>query len=386
LWNRDLPGTYIRSVAAQDVYGLDGTLLEYVWIGDWNGPTAYKIDGRTGDVLITTPAPVNTYGFALDGDGQLWISSLGTPSNSIGRIDTTRCLDDASCADAVCEGEGPPFDDCIKQRIPAPHGTYGITVDFRQRVFVGGSQVGRYDHSAPVGARWQTVAPGAYFHGIAADAVGWVWAAGYDSGVFRVNADDLTINGYVAGSQYSAKGMAVDQDGKIWTINQGHSNATVIVPGDSVGAEVVTAGVGTFVAPYTYSDMTGLQLRLATNPRGWYRRIFEGCESPPNVATTEWRLLFWDADVPPGTALHFRVRTAASRDTLEAATWINVANVPPDSPPANIEIALATAGITPERIMQVEVMLESSRDSITEVITPRVRSFTLSHACVPIIE
>src|SRR5688500_14784353 len=77
VWHTDLPGTYLRAAAAQDIPGLDGTLQEFVWIGDWNGARAIKLDGATGAVLVNTEAPGNPYGFALDAMGQLWVSLVG---------------------------------------------------------------------------------------------------------------------------------------------------------------------------------------------------------------------------------------------------------------------------------------------------------------------
>jgi len=148
------------------------------------------------------------------------------------------------------------------------------------------------------------------------------------------------------------------------------------------------ATVTTGVAPgpslrYTYSDMTGQQLRLATNPFGYYRHIFEGCAD--TVSNTEWRDLAWTAETPPGTLLRFRVRTAATRAGLEAAMWVVVADVPPDVSPADIKAELMAAGVTPRRFLELEVRLESTRTSGTAVVTPRVSSMDVAHVCVPII-
>jgi hypothetical protein len=396
LWNVDFPeADLIRAAAAQDASGPDGEVIPYVWIGAYaagDGSASglvWKLDGTTGARVLQTQGPTYNYGFALDGTGNLWISGLG--NQALGRIDTTRCIDTASCAVATCVGEGPGFDDCIKQQIPAPSGSYGITVDFHQRVWLAGYQgdnrIMRYDPAAAPGSRWGSVMTGFITFGITADASGWVWAAGTTDGVVRVNADTLEyqIVPGTAGIAY-AKGMAVDQTGKIWTINQGGSNdATVIVPGAAIGDYTsVTPGVAATPAyRYTYSDMTGQQLRLATNPFGYYRHIFEGCAE--GVATTEWRDLSWTADVPVGTSTRFRVRTAATRAELDAATWVIVANVPSDPSPADIRGELTRLGITPAHFLELEVRLESTRTSGTAVITPRVSAMDVSHLCVPIV-
>ena len=381
LWNRPLPdGGIIRAVAAQDVEGPDGELRPYVWVGGWAGRVVYKIDGTTGALLFETPSPTYTYGFALDAAGNLWIS--GRTDSALGRIDTNRCIDAASCMVMPCDATG---DACIKQTIPTPANPYGITVDFMQRVWLGGnSGAMRYDPAAAAGARFTRV-DWAFVHGIAADAVGWVWGGGLGSGIIRISATDPTMHTVVTGTTgRSNKGMAIDQDGKVWSITY-EGNATVLTPGAALTDTAVMTGVNPVGSMrYTYSDMTGLQLRLATNPRGYYRHPFEGCPDDGSTVATEWGDLRWDADVPASTSLRFRVRTGATRAELAAAAWLIVANVPPDAPPVAIDAALRAAGVTSGRWLEVEVQLESTRMSTTEVVTPRLRSIFVSHDCPPV--
>lgn len=388
LWTTDLetalPGErHIRAVAAQDVYGADGELVEYVWVGGYDTNRIAKLDGKTGAVLFTTPSVNNPYGFALDGMGNLWISTRA--GNWLGRLDTNRCVDEASCAGAVCQGEGPGFDDCVKQRIPAPVLPYGITVDFNQRVWLGGSDVARYTPTAAPGSRWQASGlpyGGIAVHGIAADAEGWVWGGAQGNGVVRIEANDPGHWQAVAGTTgMPNKGMAVDADGKIWCIRYNDA-ATVITPGPAIGDNVVDTGAATYgpgLLRYTYSDMTGLQLRLATNPRGYYRHIYEGCAT----GVTSWGDVRWDADTPTGTTVLFRVRTADTRADLDTADWVLVATTPPDASPASIDAALTAAGVTPGRFLMLEIVLQAERSSATEVITPVVRTSEVTHTCPP---
>ncbi|TPW09205.1 MAG: Uncharacterized protein FD127_4211, partial [Acidimicrobiaceae bacterium] len=211
LWRTELTGGgIIRSVAAQDVEGPDFELIPYVWVGGWND-TVWKLDGTTGAILLRTESPVHPYGFALDGNGNLWISGRDHPA--LGRIDTTRCTDDA-CGGMTCGDDG---DACVKQRISAPSNTYGITVDREQRVWLGGDdRVMRYEHGAAMGARWASVSPGVFIHGITADALGFVYGAGQGSGIYRFDANVPTMFLAIPGTMgLSAKGMAVDFDGKV---------------------------------------------------------------------------------------------------------------------------------------------------------------------------
>lgn len=377
----------IRAVAAQDVEGPDGELQEYVWVGGYNTNTLAKLDARDGSVILTTPAPRAPYGFALDGTGKLWVSTRS--GNFLGFVDTNRCVDNASCDVAVCQAgsaEGTECDGEIKATIPAPFTLYGVTVDFNQRVWVGGGGIARFDITAAAGSRWGVASlpftGSLAIHGIAADAEGFVWGAGQSNGVVRVDADTLE-NTVVAGTTgASNKGMAIDFEGKIWSITQS-PQAIVITPGPTLMENVVETGVASSIAsPYTYSDMTGLQLRLATNPRGYYRHVFEGC---PDGSPTTWNEIRFDADTPAGTSVSFRVRTAATRDALDAAMWVQVGVAPPETSPLDIASALMDAGIDPERFLMIEIVLTAERMSTTEIITPRVSTTDVTHICPPIL-
>ena len=378
----------IRAVAAQDIEGPDGELQEYVWVGGYSTNMVAKLDARDGSVIFTTVAPRNPYGFALDGTGKLWVSTRS--GSFLGFLDTTRCVDAASCdAAPVCQAataEGTECDDAVKAIIPAPFVLYGVTVDFNQRVWVGGGGVARYDLAAAAGSRWASAAlpfgGSIAIHGIAADAEGFIWGAGQGNGIIRIDADTLA-NAVVAGTPgTSNKGMAIDFEGKIWSITQ-TSEAIVITPGPTLMENTVERGVASSItAPYTYSDMTGIQLRLATNPRGYYRHVFEGCAEG---TATMWNELRFDADIPAGTSVSFRVRTAGTRDALDAAEWVQVGSAPPETSPLDIATALMEAGIEPQQFLMLEIVLAAERMSTTEVITPRVSSSNVTHVCPPIL-
>ncbi len=126
--------------------------------------------------------------------------------------------------------------------------------------------------------------------------------------------------------------------------------------------------------------MTGVQLRLATNPRGHYRHVFEGCDD----ATTLWGDIRFEATTPPGTFVSFRVKTAETRDGLEAAEWISVGTTPPDTSPLAIRPALDEAGVMPMRFLMLEVSLRTEVMSDSEVITPEVHFIDVTHVCEPI--
>ncbi|MEM1413709.1 MAG: hypothetical protein AAGH15_02350 [Myxococcota bacterium] len=413
----------VRAAAAQDVTGPDGEVRRFIWVGAYNttpadgggcgecagGVAKYEVvESADGNVRLerrlVTSAPVRPYGFALDGDGRLWIATRD--GDLLGFVDTEVCVDDASCAVRGCTAsgtEGGECDDAVKGRIPAPFTPYGITVDFNQRVWIGGDEIGRYDLGAAPGSRWTVVdvpRSGIAVHGIAADAAGWIWGAAQGDGVYRVDADDparWTTVADTAGPLH--KGMAVDAEGKIWSITQGRSGdaetsdaeAVVIVPGPTLEDATVQRDVADSIYnPYTYSDMTGLQLRLATNPRGTYEHVVEGCDpETTSDGLTRWAELRFEAETPAGTSVAFRVKTADTRAGLVDAPFVAVGLTPPDASPLDLSMALADAladGTIDAvgRFLLVEVALEANRSSSVEVITPRVTGLDVTFTCPPI--
>jgi DNA-binding beta-propeller fold protein YncE len=370
LWHTRLPGGLTRAVAAHVERGPDGELVESLWVGIFDAQRLAKLDAATGATLFQARLPGSPYGFAFDGRDNLWVALT---EGALGRVDVSRCVDAASCEVAVCpEGSG---DGCVQQVIPVPGGVYGITVDARQRVWLGGgASPTRYDPMAPAGRRFLASSAPYFAHGIAADARGNVWGASLDSGLVRIDADDPSRFAVVPVTiGLSSKGVAVDDDGKVWAINQLSDDATVVVPGPEIDAFTVwTTVVPTLVQPYTYSDMTGQQLRLATSLTGFYRRVIEACPGAPE-GPTRWGALRFDAEVPTGASLLIRVRTADTRDALMAQPWVRVAEVPDDVSPADIGAALMGAGVTPGALLEVSLELGAWRARGTAATTPRVR-------------
>jgi hypothetical protein len=80
------------------------------------------------------------------------------------------------------------------------------------------------------------------------------------------------------------------------------------------------------------------------------------------------------------------VKSADTRAELDALDWTPLAVAPPATSPLAIDAALAAAGLTPGRLLWVEVVLQAERSSSREVITPRLRSFDLTFTCPPRIE
>jgi hypothetical protein len=309
-------------------------------------------------------------------------------SLTLGRLDTTKCIDQASCDAAVictssCDVSGNcvctqcpgSCDDAVKERISLPSSVYGITVDYKQRVWLGGTGIKRYNPLAPATARYAEVPVSVFVHGITADAAGWVWGADGGASVVRVHGDDLTWT-TIAG--VPSKGMAVDKDGKIWSVSY-QDGAGYIVPGPTLNDYTITFPAGpetgsTMGWCYTYSDMTGQQLALAANDPGYYREIYDGC---PDGDTT-WIDLFWSVETPPNTTVAFNARTAATQQALANAPWITIAHIPPDTSPASLTDHMQ--GTEMLRFLEIEVQLQGAV-GLDGLVSPRVLSFGVTHSC-----
>jgi hypothetical protein len=246
----------------------------------------------------------------------------------------------------------------------------------------------RYDPSQPAGSRWACAGLSTFVGGIAASQDRWIWASGtgwafgYERLAFRIDADTLEATSIAGAEGYGNHGAAVDAEGKVWFINYTENNATVVVPGATLHEYAVTTGVSpVFNGPYTYSDMTGSQLRFANAGRGYYRQIFNGCDD----VATEWGNLALDAFVPDRTSVMIRVRTAATAAELEAATWVVVATIPDGVSPFPIGDALQAAAVTPGNVLEVELQLSSEVTDGAAVVTPVVSDIVVSHRCPAIV-
>ncbi len=373
-WHSDVGNVndLARAVAVQEIVGLDGVMEERVWVGLYSRRRYFELDGADGEATgrEVDVSPVTPYGAAIDREGFLWSAGLSGAGTGPSRINT-------ETAEVECIGIGcdHPGDYC-----------YGITVDEEGDVRCGGdARVYRVaadeweDVELPGAGILPAWGVGVIAPGVAADGMGNVYyAASGDSHIYRVNREDVSdVEGFPAGT--SVYGIAIDFDGFVWAIGNGAGNAAVLDPVDDTVEVVLNDCPGPCLnGPYTYSDMTGFQLRNATNPLGEYRRVFE-CESG---GAPEWQNIEWDADIPVGTSISVEARSADDLASLSLQPWTQIAEDPPDVSPASIDAAFLAAGVTQATFIEVKFQLRSSvRDA-----SPRLRSFTIESTCGPIFE
>jgi hypothetical protein len=280
---------------------------------------------------------------AFDGKGNLWVQAI----TGLVRIDTKTLVWDTRPGQCM----------------------YGIAVDEAGDVWLGGGCVARY---RPATDTWDVLSlpagQEANYGGIAVDGAGSVWSAEWNTGALRIDAATLTLTGVVpvAGG---CKGMAVDFHGKVWCISLSAQQAYRIDPATSTAQ-----GFPTGDYPYTYSDMTGFQLKNAAPPSGFYRSTLQGCSEQH-----QWLQLYWSADTPPGTRVRFRARTANSAVELGAKPYVLVATQPSDASPVDLQAKLeaATPGSSRGRLLQLEIVLGSD----TRGVTPALSSVRVVGTC-----
>jgi len=285
------------------------------------------------------------YGFALDQDGIIWVSTLH--DKFLGRVD--------------------PSDGSVKQ-YPMSGTPYGIGVDYKGRVWIGSWDSGVYDdpvafmfdpateQMAGISQRYDsteanpiiwskdtTLVPGNDTRGIMPSgdpAHPYVYVSlSYSAfGVVKVHAEALKVvgvmmftgagNGVCGNSTtVSGCGITLDGEGDVWVLSMNkcrlsefdgidHDFSVALeVKKDAVGIDVDDNQDGVpdrpyFVAPpagpggtpesdvvsaivdlgsssYSYSDLSGYQLNTVVAPKGHYVQRFEGWGCCPGAATLE---------------------------------------------------------------------------------------------------
>jgi hypothetical protein len=254
IWNTILPDSGATSAIGARATAWDGTedpdtgAGGFVWIGALDTNDVFKLDGATGEIVARTRVDNSPYGGAIDGRGNFWIVSgwcvTGTHPCRLARVNTTSLAVDyftVTCG-------------------------YGISVDSRGRIWTSGhtwtettqgSCVNRLDPTTGEQVTYQVDGVGVFYRGIAVDNVGSVWVAETAGNVIQIREDDVTPVNVVSGiAPAQVIGVAIDYQHNVWAVSQGGDMVVKINPATY---EFEQFPIGR--SPYTYSDMTGYQLR-----------------------------------------------------------------------------------------------------------------------------
>jgi DNA-binding beta-propeller fold protein YncE len=226
----------------------------HVWVAtcSWGmgANKVYRLDGDTGAILAEGPAPGGCpYGGAVDGGGDFWYVNNFTGPRVV-KVDkeTLQTTEYPMGGIGTCH--------------------YGMAVDSDGRIWTGGNLcVRRFDPDdlSEVVTQLAGDCPGCtMLRGIAVGrelSGGYVWAV--DSSGFLIKIDRES-GGFVKTIPVGVAdtiGVAIDFEGYVWVVSQGGNEAYKIDPQTET---FVTVPIG--AGPYTYSDMTGVQLENVVTP------------------------------------------------------------------------------------------------------------------------
>jgi hypothetical protein len=326
-----------------------------VWAGTYNGHTVWKVHPSAVDntqspprcqILGSLDVTDPVYGLAIDGSGYLW-----TSWNPTRKVDTHTI----QLADT-----------------PVAHNYwYGIAVDGANHVWFGGWSGSGDMHRVDGDPPHNILSTGAT--GVTAVTVhpdGTVWGSRYGApfGVEKItlSADGATVvsaQNFVdpcADPSYTCEnhGVAVDHVGKIWSSQRfaGRVNRW-LTDGTHEGLFDVDPGYEL----YTYSDMTGIQLRTFTIHEGHWLQTFDS-----GYLTPIWDHVEWTAVEPLGTAVSVQIRAADHEADFAAGTataWCG----PFTASPGVLQPACAV--LNGHRWVQVDVKLSTTANGVKPTVS-----------------
>ncbi len=145
--------------------------------------------------------------------------------------------------------------------MPGPICPYGISVDSKGYVWIGGYQTfsGRYD---PDNGTWDMIA--AQGLGIQEDAENRVWLGAYgQNAVIEIDGNTLqVVSTTPVPTTGQSKGIGIDFFGYVWVVSDAGNTAVRMDP-DTKQIQTYTG----LNDPYSYSDMTGWGLKNAVLPQ-----------------------------------------------------------------------------------------------------------------------
>jgi len=181
--------------------------------------------------------------------------------------------------------------------------------------------------------------------GGAVSADGDVWFASEPSNLV-VRFDPNGIQKTIVPVGASPTGVAIDQQGKIWAVDNGDEYIHRINP-VSNSIEISKRLIGT--KHYGYSDMTGIISQTVTTRVGTWRLIHNS-HSPQ----TDWGRILWTADIPQGSGMTVEVRCSQNR-----ITW---------SPTELVENGLPLENTPDGQYLEVTVTMQMPANGLTPTL------------------
>lgn len=371
LWTRPFMGDYGARGIVVD-FGNDVHWEGYPWIALTYSEKMYKLDPADGATMEEVDLDLESYGAAIDGHGWVWHTCWGCGHGAIQAVDTN------------------PESTTYLQKTGLfykPSGTcgtgwgYGITVDLRDRVWIGAWSDGgkpcrftpQYDaDGVPISGTWWAP-PGitGRYRGIAVDQEGYIWTARWDSyGVWKFHADDGLDSQWIA-MDCGPLGVGIDPFGRTWIANAYCKKVTKIEYNILTSSYDLVPYTTAQWNSYTYSDFTGVQ-RSLRNPRGIWEMTFERCDATP---MDKWNDIVWDITTPSNSLVTIFTRSSDDLATIDSATDIVMAVIPPATPPKDIGSVFSDAGVYLGKYLKVRVVMEASADGQSPVFVDLYSTF-----------
>ncbi|MFT5991278.1 MAG: streptogramin lyase [Bradymonadia bacterium] len=305
----------------------------FPWVGTYNDNSLRRLDPETGLVLDSYDVGLPVYGIAIDAEGMIWFSSLRIPDFSGGSI---------GAFDPRAERVAGVWE------IPGCSNPYGLAVDAAGALWIGNftcDSLVRFDRETFEFDIYDQFGL-SRVRGVAVDGDGFVWAVSY--GTNRVVRFDPNAERLVASTEVCSgpTGVGIAEDGKAWIPCYGDDT---VVSVSAAGEVVDTVNVG--VNPYSYSDMTGFQLRNFTALRGVWTSRFDCGGQGCRFYETDWL-----GETAPGTGISLRVRSSA-----DAESWTNWAGPFETSP-------VSLSGLPAARYLELELTLRTSDRDTTPLV------------------
>lgn len=319
-----------------------------LYVGGNTTSAIYHLDGDTGRIKKARNVKRGHYGGVLSRDGYIWSNQAG--SDMVEKIDPG--LEQSWLYPTGISGK------------PVP--AYGIAIDVFGKVWIS-SWTANFSRRDPDGSNLQVYSQGngrTTAQGITTNAEGDVFIAGSLSSpanhVGHYDKNGTFLREYQIGTKPT--GVAIDAAGKLWAAGwTANTNASSPHKNKVTAARIdlSTGKIDEFpiAGPsYTYSDVTGYVVKTVTAPSGTWT-VTQDCGT-----CTNWRSVAWTAYVPTRTNIEVRARSAADPDLLKTKEWIDVDN--DRRIPATGDDSLRG------RFIQVEVKLiaESRDDGATPII------------------
>ena len=326
-----------------------------VWAGAWTDRKFYKFSGSEVDdtqdpprcvLEVELPVAGCPYGAAVDSQGMLWLANNCAWANNFDpAVESIQAIDTHSNTVLPPKVAPTALTGCFS--------TYGLTVDSLGRVLIGAYPCDAIFRHTPSTDSWEKLSLNGRARGLVVAQDGYIYQAishnsnGSCTGRMARVAPDMNSVSYIElPGMCDTVGAAIDRNGWVWTAGRSTNNCARIDANNWDDNPQIDVFPTNGNDPYTYSDMTGFQHLLFTNPEGTWNQTYDG-----GAATVFWQFAEWTGIEANGvTDILVRARSAATEEGLAQAGWTAYIT---DSP-ANLE------GLPNLRWLELEVKLTSS--------------------------